>query len=205
MAKVPEKIGNFAAMKRIMLINNNDSFAYNVLELLRGIPDIEVTVVTDGQSDGADLPDLHGIDGIVLSPGAGVPDEYPIMSALLDCEDNIPMFGICLGHQAIAEHAGAILRCMDRPLHGHRSRLVMVQDDSLFEGVEIGSGIGRYHSWVVDDDGLPDTLRVLARDDDGNIQIIRHTSLPRVGVQFHPESIITDCGMRLVENWVKSL
>lgn len=200
-------------MDNILFIDNRDSFAYNIVEMLRQFG-ISLTVVTDclsgnvhGRSilDGimATLPDYSGI---VLSPGAGIPAEYPIMQTILHSGTDIPILGVCLGHQAIAEAAGAILTCMPQPHHGHTSRLKLAAyQHPIFYDVPDNSPIGRYHSWVVDKETLPHGIRIIATDEDGNIQAIAHRTLPRIGLQFHPESVITAYGRQIIGNWLSSI
>lgn len=196
-------------MIKILFIDNRDSFAYNIVEMLRqsGTDPVIVTDTHQATSDReyceVEIPDLDEFDGIVLSPGAGVPAEYPIMQRILKSDTTCPILGICLGHQAIAETAGAQLECMARPLHGHTSTLHISEPrHAIFDGINEGTPIGRYHSWVVDAKHTGSDIDVIAWDEDGNIQAIAQRSLPRIGLQFHPESIITTEGRQIIGNWL---
>lgn len=195
-------------MKKIVIINNNDSFVYNIVELLRSLSaDIKIiTDTADVKVTPFSLSDLGETDGIILSPGAGIPEEYTVMNVVLNQCTEIPILGVCLGHQAIAKVAGADLECMQRPLHGHPSKLVITDsEEPVFQGIPQESRIGRYHSWVVSKANLPECLRITAEDEYGNIQALAHKFLPRKGVQFHPESIITEYGKEMIKNWLAEL
>lgn len=190
-------------MKRILIIDNYDSFVFNIVQLLREsalCPQIEVVKNTD-------IP-FHRLDsfqGIVLSPGPGIPAEAGSLPKLLEqCATTHPLLGICLGHQAIVEHFGGTIINLHAPLHGHCSHLKITDStDPLLRGIGEGAAIGRYHSWSADPATLPPCLRVSATDEEGNIMAIRHTSLPIYGLQFHPESYISACGARIIDNWLE--
>lgn len=213
---------------KVLFIDNRDSFAYNVVELLRQLGvglDVIVdggdgmmpqggNVLTDGVLTAIESGDADGLrcvlgeyDGIVLSPGAGVPGEYRIMQGILTCRTTTPILGICLGHQAIAECGGGRLVCMERPYHGHRSQLMIdAVQHPLFKGIGNMTAIGRYHSWCIDPASVEGSdIEVLARDEDGNIQVIALRSLPYIGLQFHPESIITAEGREIMANWLSCI
>lgn len=193
-------------MIKILFTDNRDSFAYNIVELLRQLG-VEPAIMTDNGSDCSNIvAQLSDYDGIVLSPGAGIPAEYPIMQAILHSGTTTPVLGVCLGHQAIAEAAGATLTCMPQPLHGHTSQLKLTEPrHPIFNNVPDNSPIGRYHSWIVSKANLPADIKVIATDEDGNIQAIAHRNLPRIGLQFHPESIITAHGRQIIANWLSSI
>lgn len=196
-------------MKKIVIINNNDSFVYNIVELLRSLS-AEIDIITDSADKDIgcrfSLSRLDMADGIILSPGAGIPEEYSIMGTILQSVTDIPILGVCLGHQAIAKAAGAQLVCMQQPLHGHSSFMSITDPtEPLFNGIPQQSKIGRYHSWVVDPKSVPSCLRITAIDEDNNIQALTHRFLPRKGVQFHPESIITEFGKDMIQNWLTDL
>ncbi len=192
-------------MKNVLVINNYDSFVYNAVQLLREsshLPLIDIVY-----NDCVTAEDIATCDGVLLSPGPGIPSEANrLMSAIDDIiRLRKPVLGICLGHQALAEAFGARLVQMESPLHGHASQLRITDtDDSLFRGVE-NATVGRYHSWVVEPQSLPGDLKVSAWDEEGNIMAFYHTTMPVHGVQFHPESVITDCGRTLIDNWLSEL
>lgn len=191
-------------MKKILVVDNQDSFVYNLIELLR-ILSVDFDVVS---SDRLDVSVTDRYRGVLLSPGAGVPSDYEQMELLIkEWYERLPMLGVCLGHQALATFFTAKLTRLANPLHGHAGRLIIEDGkDNLFNGVPNLSVVGQYHSWVVDPPTLPDYLRVIARDEQGNIMAFKHSQLPLYGVQFHPESIITDrCGGMIIENWCNSV
>lgn len=189
----------------ILLIDNRDSFVYNVKALIEqcNVAD-RVDVVPN---DKIDFGRLGYYSGIVLSPGPGIPNEAADMPKLIDiCENTHSILGICLGHQAIAEHFGAKLHNLPHPLHGKQGKLKVVKpEDILLRGLSCCETIGHYHSWVVAWEELPECIEVTATDNENNIMSFSHKSKPLYGLQFHPESFMTSCGKKIVQNWLLSL
>ena len=190
-------------MKKILVVDNQDSFVYNLVEMLR-MQDVQFEVK---RCEDLRFP-LHAeeIAGVLLSPGGGLPQDYPQMMQLIDrYHTRIPLLGVCLGHQAIGQYFNATLQQLPRPLHGHASELRIAHShDALVLNISHNSTIARYHSWVINAGSLPATLQAIAFDEDDNIMILRHIDYPVWGVQFHPESIITgECGMTIIRNWLK--
>lgn len=181
----------------LLVIDNRDSFVYNVVELLRSLPELTFEVIPEGELELSSLPE-H--DGLILSPGPGVPSEFPRMQALIRAEAGVkPILGICLGHQALAEHYGAELVQIPAPRHGHASALEVIDPvDSLVGAIPTGSLVGRYHSWAVDDASLPSSLVPTAYCADAGegrvLMAMRHRTEPVWSVQFHPESMISEHG-----------
>ena len=181
----------------LLVIDNRDSFVYNVVELLRSLPELTFEVIPEGELELSLLPE-H--DGLILSPGPGVPSEFPRMQALIRAEAGVkPILGICLGHQALAEHYGAELVQLPAPRHGHASALVVRDSaDSLVGAIPTGSLVGRYHSWAVDEVSLPTCLVPTAycadAGEDRVLMAMRHRTEPVWSVQFHPESMISEHG-----------
>lgn len=181
----------------LLVIDNRDSFVYNVVELLRSLPELTFEVIPEGELELSSLPE-H--DGLILSPGPGVPSEFPRMQALIRAEAGVkPILGICLGHQALAEHYGATLVQLPAPRHGHASTLVVIDPaDSLVGAIPTGSLVGRYHSWAVDEASLPTGLVPTAYCADAGegrvLMAMRHRTEPVWSVQFHPESMISEHG-----------
>ena len=189
----------------ILLIDNRDSFVYNVKALIEqcNVAD-RVDVVPN---DKIDFGRLGYYSGIVLSPGPGIPSEAAMMPKVIEhCENSHSILGICLGHQAIAEHFGAKLHNLPHPLHGKQGKLKVVKpEDILLGGLSSRETIGHYHSWVVDWEELPECIEVTATDNENNIMSFSHKSKPLYGLQFHPESFMTSCGKTIVQNWLLSL
>ena len=189
----------------ILLIDNRDSFVYNVKALIEqcNVAD-RVDVVPN---DKIDFGRLGYYSGIVLSPGPGIPNEAADMPKLIDmCENTHSILGICLGHQAIAEHFGAKWHNLPHPLHGKQGKLKVVKpEDILLRGLSCCETIGHYHSWVVAWEELPECIEVTATDNENNIMSFSHKSKPLYGLQFHPESFMTSCGKKIVQNWLLSL
>lgn len=189
----------------ILLIDNRDSFVYNVKALIEqcNVAD-RVDVVPN---DKIDFGRLNNYSGIVLSPGPGIPSEAAMMPKVIEhCENSHSILGICLGHQAIAEHFGAKLHNLPHPLHGKQEKLNVIKSgDILLGGLSSRETIGHYHSWVVDWEELPECIEVTATDNENNIMSFSHKSKPLYGLQFHPESFMTSCGKTIVQNWLLSL
>lgn len=196
---------------RILIIDNYDSFVYNIVGLLREIRlgDAVDSLEWDVRlNDDVDLGDIPCYDAVILSPGPGLPCEAGKMPEILaQFAERIPMFGICLGFQAIAERFGGRLTQLPAPRHGHKSHLSRIDGSDPVMGHLAGRepAIGRYHSWVVDPGSLPAALVATSYDEEGNVMSLRHMRLPLFGTQFHPESIITDCGRSLLEAFFRHI
>lgn len=189
--------------RRIVVIDNYDSFTFNLVQYL-GEMGAELAVL---RNDAVTVDEVRAMAprGIVLSPGPGIPENAGICVALIrELADTIPILGVCLGHQAIGAAFGARVARAPRLMHGKTS-LVQPGDDPLFEGLPRPFEATRYHSLILEPDSIPECLRIIARTDDGTVMAIRHCDLPVAGVQFHPESVMTPQGPRLLENFLCSL
>jgi anthranilate synthase component 2 len=188
----------------ILIIDNYDSFVYNIVQLVRQIDGTEVDVV---RNDDPLLNNISGYDAIIISPGPDVPEAAGmLMDVIRRYHSTIPMLGVCLGFQALAQFFGASLSRLESPLHGHESTLVNVDtSDTLYRDISQPIVVGHYHSWIVDAASLPPSLRPTAYDADGHLMSFSHRSLPINAVQYHPESIITTQGRAIIENFVSSV
>ncbi len=184
---------------KIVIIDNYDSFTYNLSHLVKELG-AKVTVL---RNDRFDLADLEQFDSIILSPGPGIPSEAGLlMEVLKTYADKKPILGVCLGHQAIAEFYGGRLINVSDVYHGVQTPCNLLKRDGLFEGLESPILVGRYHSWVADLDSLPAELEVSAVSDDGQVMGIQHKTYPVCGIQFHPESVLTPDGKKMLTNWL---
>lgn len=188
-------------MKKILVIDNYDSFTYNLVHYLEDL-DCEVTVY---RNDEFELDEIAHFDKILLSPGPGIPDEAGLLKQVIQqYGPTKSIFGVCLGQQAIGEVYGGTLSNLDKVYHGVATNVTKsVNDELLFEGLENEFEVGRYHSWVVDAN-LPDCLEATSFDENGQLMSLRHKTYDVRGVQFHPESVLTPNGKEMLENWVKS-
>lgn len=188
-------------MKKILVLDNYDSFTFNLVHYLQELLKHPVEV---RRNDEISLDEVAQYDAIVLSPGPGVPAEAGIMPELIQrYAGRIPIFGVCLGHQAIGEAFGAQLENLSEVYHGLETPVeVLDESEPLFAGVPRVFQAGRYHSWAVCRDALPDCLEVTAVDEQGAIMALRHKTLNVRGVQFHPESIMTPFGKKMLENFL---
>jgi anthranilate synthase component II len=186
---------------KILVIDNLDSFTFNLVHYLEQFCD-EVIV---WRKDAVIQEKIDFFDRIVLSPGPGISSEVPILHKIIHKYGKTkPILGVCLGHQAIAEAYGCKLINLKEPSHGKSLKtIVMDHDDYIFRGIGESFYSGRYHSWVIDKQTLPNDLFITSVDEDGEIMSIRHRIHDIRGVQFHPESIMTQNGIRLIENWVR--
>ena len=185
----------------IILIDNYDSFTYNLYQLLGSVrPDVRVI-----RNDAMGVAELKGLepDALVLSPGPGRPDEAGVCeAAVLALSGVVPILGVCLGHQAICEALGATIVHAEQITHGKSSLAVLDESSRLFGGIGLTARVGRYHSLEVDPKSLPACLRVSASTEMGEVMAVEHLSHPTFGLQFHPESILTSSGEKIVRNFM---
>ncbi len=187
-------------MMRILLIDNYDSFTYNLLHYLKYFTD-NVSIVMNDTNE-TDYP--YDFDKIIISPGPGKPSEAGQCEEIIRKYAGIkPILGICLGHQAIATAFGGELQNLDKVLHGVASDTIITDTgDYLFKEVNSPFKCGRYHSWVIDKNELPDCLEIIAEDNDEYIMAIKHIRHDLRGLQFHPESVMSESGLKIIENWI---
>ena len=187
---------------KILVLDNYDSFTYNLVYIVRQLGYGAVMDVY--RNDKISLDEVEAFDKILLSPGPGIPEEAGIMPELLKrYSPTKSILGVCLGHQAIGEAFGGTLTNLSEVLHGLASK-VTVTPDLLFEGIPDTFSIGRYHSWVINEDTLSSDLEVIARTPDQQIMAVRHKTYDVRGVQFHPESILTENGITIMKNWLSA-
>lgn len=188
---------------RILIIDNYDSFTYNLVHLVENIIENRVRIVFNDQLQ---IKDILGYDRLILSPGPGLPDDAgKLKEAIRFSVNKLPILGVCLGHQAIGEVFGAKLKNLETVCHGISSNLTLTKsNDPIYENIPFPIQAGRYHSWVIDPETLPDCLEVTSTDNSENIMSIRHKSQHIIGVQYHPESILTPFGKKIISNWIFS-
>ena len=186
---------------KILMIDNYDSFTYNLVHMLETFDGLSVVVK---RNDQLTLDEVTPFDKIVLSPGPGIPSEAGRMPEIVRAfAETKSILGVCLGHQCIGELFGGTLLNIQAPIHGKATPIEITDpSEGLFKGLPQRFSVGRYHSWVVQNEGLPQELVVTATDDEGSIMALRHTRLDVRGVQFHPESILTEHGRAMLENWI---
>ncbi|MCF1421179.1 anthranilate synthase component II [Mangrovimonas futianensis] len=188
-------------MKKILVIDNYDSFTYNLVHYLEDL-DCDVTVK---RNDQLTLEEVEPFEKILLSPGPGIPDEAGLLKDIIKTYANSKsIFGVCLGQQAIGEVFGGSLQNLDTVYHGVATTIdVCVDDEPIFKNLPKQMEVGRYHSWVVINE-LPDELEATSFDENGQIMSLRHKTLDVKGVQFHPESVLTPNGKDMLKNWINS-
>ena len=184
---------------KVVIIDNYDSFTYNLSHLVKELG-AEVAVVRNDQFR---LDEIEAYSKIILSPGPGIPSEAGLLlDVIRTYAGRKPILGVCLGHQAIGEVFGAKLENLSDVFHGVATPCHIITDDPIFSGISRDITIGRYHSWVVAREDLPDCLEVTAVSDEGQIMALRHRNLNVRGIQFHPESVLTPDGKKMLQNWL---
>lgn len=187
----------------VLLIDNYDSFSYNLYQLIGEIaPDIKVI-----RNDELSIEEIKALapERLILSPGPGRPEHAGIIvEAAGTLGKEIPTLGVCLGHQAICAAFGAVVTYAKELMHGKQSEITLEEDCPLFAGCPHHILVARYHSLAADESTMPDCLRVVARTADGEVMAVQHKEYPIYGVQFHPESIMTPEGKRMLQNFIKS-
>ncbi len=185
---------------KIVIIDNYDSFTYNLSHLVKELG-AEVSVV---RNDEFELEALDAFDKIILSPGPGIPSEAGLLLEVIrHYAGRKPILGVCLGHQAIGEVFGGQLTNLSTVFHGVATEGSQLGNDYLFDGLPERITMGRYHSWVVDREGWPETLEVTALSDEGQVMALRHREMDIHGIQFHPESVLTPDGRTMLENFIR--
>ena len=186
----------------ILVLDNYDSFTYNLVHIIKalGYSNIEVH-----RNDKIALEDIARFDKILLSPGPGIPSEAGILlDVIRTYAPTKSIFGVCLGHQAVGEVFGGTLTNLSKVYHGIATKTKVLTKEGLFAGIPHEITTGRYHSWVVDQKNFPDVLEITAEDEEGKVMALRHKILNIVGVQFHPESVLTEFGEKMLQNWLES-
>ena len=184
---------------KIVIIDNYDSFTYNLSHLVKELG-AEVSVV---RNDEFELEALDAFDKIILSPGPGIPSEAGLLLEVIrHYAGRKPILGVCLGHQAIGEVFGGQLTNLSTVFHGVATEGSQLGNDYLFDGLPERITMGRYHSWVVDREGWPEALEVTALSDEGQVMALRHREMDIHGIQFHPESVLTPDGRTMLENFI---
>ena len=185
----------------ILIIDNYDSFTYNLYQAVGTLtPSVQVV-----RNDSLTVSEAAALQpqAIILSPGPGKPKEAGITEAVLEeLKGQVPILGVCLGHQAIGEAFGARLENLKEVYHGVQTPVSIIRQDLLFEGLGKEIPVGRYHSWVVSREGFPDCLEITAESQEGQIMAIRHKTYNVHGIQFHPESVLTPQGKEIIKNFL---
>ena len=187
-------------LMKIVIIDNYDSFTYNLSHLVKELG-AEVTVL---RNDKFQLAELEKFDKIILSPGPGIPSEAGLLlDVIRTYAGKKPILGVCLGHQAIGEVFGGKLTNLSSVFHGVANPTHICADDYIFSSLDRIIEVGRYHSWVVDTDGLPSCLEVTSTSPEGYIMSLRHREYDIRGIQYHPESVLTPAGKTIIRNWLE--
>lgn len=196
------KLSNSDNMK-ILVIDNYDSFTYNLVHAIKKISGLPVDVY---RNDEISLDEIEKYDKIVLSPGPGIPVEAGLLLEIIkEYAPKKSMLGVCLGHQAIAEAFGGKIRNMNKVLHGIATPVLLTHNKSvLFKDLPDTFDVGRYHSWVVTSEHLPKCFKITSYDKDGLIMSMQHKKFDVQSVQFHPESVLTPHGEKIISNWLNS-
>ena len=190
----------FGVREKIVVIDNYDSFTYNLVHYLEDL-NCEVTVF---RNDEFEINELEKFDKILLSPGPGIPDEAGLLKEVISTyAATKSILGVCLGQQAIGEVFGGNLTNLEKVYHGVATKIKITNpDDILFRDLPNEFEVGRYHSWVVANENFPNNLIITSVDENGQIMSLKHSKYDVRGVQFHPESVLTPNGKKILENWV---
>ena len=187
---------------KILVFDNYDSFTYNLVQLIKEIAPKAIVEVF--RNDEIALEEIKNYDKILLSPGPGLPAESGLLLPLIkEYASTKSIFGVCLGQQAIGESFGGKLTNLSQVYHGIATSIHLTNPSDLFEGLPTQLEVGRYHSWVVDEKDFPSDLIITSKDDKGYIMSLEHTTYDVKGVQFHPESVLTPDGAKILTIWLK--
>lgn len=193
-------------MTKILVLDNYDSFTYNIVQLVNKLTNTKTTVILNDQIN---LEEVKKFDKIILSPGPGVPKEAGLLLPLINSyAKSKSILGVCLGHQAIGESFGATIINLPKVYHGVSSKIAIHHKtteykNELFKNLPSFIEVGRYHSWAIDKETLPKDFTITAEDDNGIVMAIQHNNLDVQGIQFHPESVMTPTGENMLKNWLQ--
>lgn len=189
-------------MSKILLIDNYDSFTYNLYHYLEELYDGDIEIM---RNDKIDFERVDTFQAAIISPGPGIPKHAgQLMLFLKKFAHKMKLLGICLGHQAIAEHFGIRLENLTEVVHGQSTSIKVLNSNSVFKSLPKTFKVGRYHSWIVDKSDIGTEIIITAKDEKGQIMAIKHKSLPIEAVQFHPESVLTEFGKEILKNWLNN-
>jgi anthranilate synthase component 2 len=188
---------------KILVFDNYDSFTYNLVQMIRQLaPTAHLEVF---RNDEIELEEIKKYDKIVLSPGPGIPSESGLLLPLIkEYASTKSILGVCLGQQAIAQSFGGSLTNLSKVYHGIATPITLTQDSALYKGMPTQFVVGRYHSWVVNEEDLPSDLIITSKDEDGYIMSLEHKTYDVKGVQYHPESVLTPDGTTIISNWLNN-
>jgi anthranilate synthase component 2 len=187
---------------KLLVLDNYDSFTYNLVHLIEKVSEIDFDVV---RNDKISIDAVKAYDKILLSPGPGLPKDAGIMPELIkQYGSSKSILGVCLGLQAIGESYGGSLKNLETVFHGIATPINIILEDIIFNGCPKNFSVGRYHSWIINNQNLPNQLKITALDTNGNIMALKHQSHDVKGVQFHPESILSEYGELIIKNWLQS-
>ncbi len=187
---------------KILVFDNYDSFTFNLVQVIKEQSNASVEVF---RNDEIPLEAVKAYDKILLSPGPGIPSESGLLLPLIkEYAATKSIFGVCLGQQAIAEAFGGSLTNLSKVYHGIATPVELIAESILFEGLPTSFNVGRYHSWVVNESDLPSSLKVTSKDSEGYIMSLEHKEFDVKGVQYHPESVLTPEGAKIIANWLKN-
>lgn len=187
---------------KLLVLDNYDSFTYNLVHLIEKVSEVQFDVIRNNKIS---IEDVKTYDKILLSPGPGLPKDAGIMPELIKTYGaSKSILGVCLGLQAIGEAYGGTLKNLDTVFHGIATPINIISEDVIFNNCPKSFTVGRYHSWVINNNQLPADMQITAIDEQGNIMALKHKTHDVRGVQFHPESILSECGETMIQNWLKA-
>ena len=187
---------------KLLVLDNYDSFTYNLVHLIEKVSEIPFDVI---RNDKISIDAVKAYDKILLSPGPGLPKDAGIMPELIkQYGSSKSILGVCLGLQAIGEAYGGSLKNLETVFHGIATPINIISEDTIFNSCPKTFTVGRYHSWVINNNQLPTELQITATDEQGNIMALKHRTHDVRGVQFHPESILSEYGEMMIHNWLKA-
>ena len=189
-------------MEKVLILDNYDSFTYNLVHYVKEHPNFEVDVF---RNDKITLADVAKYDTIILSPGPGLPEDAGILKALIKkYAASKKILGVCLGMQAIGEVFGGKLVNLEKVFHGVATPINVIKpDDLLYKNLPEKFNVGRYHSWVIASDNFPKELDITSKEENGQIMSLKHKDYKLYGVQYHPESILTEYGKKMIHNFLE--